>query len=46
MHRRMTSGRQHLRQSPRTMYVAGPSIEPSLLEYQASNRDISIVTPA
>lgn len=46
IHRRMISGMQHLRQRPLTMYVAGSSKEPSLLEYQASNREISIVTPA
>lgn len=45
MHRRMTSGRQHLRHRPWTMYDAGPSKEPSLFEYQASNREISMVTP-
>lgn len=46
IHLRATSGIQHFRQRPCTMYVAGPSIEPSLLEYQASNLEISIVTPA
>jgi hypothetical protein len=46
IHRRMISGRQHLRQRPRTIYVAGPSKVPSALVYQASNLDISIVTPA
>lgn len=46
IHLRITSGMQHLRQRPRNMYVAGPSKEPSAFEYQASNRDISIVTPA
>lgn len=45
MCRRMSSGIQHLQQRPRTMYEAGPSKETSLQEYQASIRDISIVTP-
>lgn len=44
--RSMISGRQHLRQRPLTMYAAWHTKEPSPSEYQASSREISIVTPA
>ena len=46
MHRRITSGRQHRRHRPCTIYAAGSFSEPSSFEYKASKRKTSKVTPA